>query len=338
MECTQPSLLDPDAFYLDFVRKVRQQRIPVNGSIELTRQCNFNCIHCYLGDMRTSSDILRNELNTSQWIKIIDEIVEAGCLFLLFTGGEPLLRKDFIDIYRHAVKRGMLVTVFTNGSLISNEILDVFKEFPPQVVEVSLYGSTAETYKSITGRIDGFKKTMAGIEKLSNHGIRTQLKTILMTKNQHEFDLIQKISDDRGLKFRFDAMIFPRLNGERSPVEYRVSPEIIVEKDLSSPDRRSKWEEFYRRMKNIELSDVLYDCGAGVTNFHIDSVGMLSPCIMTGHVSYDLLHGLFSDGWENKIPKIKEKKVPLEFACRKCKNQSLCGYCPAFFKLETGSD
>ena len=238
---------------------------------------------------------------------IIDEIADAGCLFLLFTGGDPFLREDFIDIYCYAIMRGMIVTVFTNGSLVSDEIVEVFKKFPPREVGISVYGVTPETYQSITGQKDGFEKTIAGIDKLFKQGIRIQLKTILMTKNQHEFDLIKKIAEDRKLNFRFDALIFPCLGGDQSPLKFRVSPETVVEKNLSSPERRDQWKNYYRRMKDFSLSDILYGCGAGLNSFHVNPAGELSPCIMTGHISYNLLEGSFTDGWENTIPKIKEK-------------------------------
>ena len=337
MECLRQTTLTQEARYLEFVQKLRQYRIPVSGNIEITRRCNFDCIHCYLGDMKRSQDMISRELDTLTWKNLIDEIADAGCLFLLFTGGEPLLRSDFIDIYRHAVMRGMVVTVFTNGSMISDEILDCFSQYPPQVVEITIYGATPSTYEAVTGCSDGLEKVMAGIEKLVGHGIRTRVKTILMKKNQHEFERLEKIAEDYGLKFRFDAMIFPRLNGDLSPIGLRVSPETVVKKHLSSKDRRLKWDAFYRRMKHVKISRDLYACGAGATNFHIDPAGVLSPCVMISQVTYDLLHGSFLSGWKY-IQRIKEKKIPLEFECNNCDKHVLCGYCPAFFKLETGSD
>ena len=91
-------------------------------------------------------------------------------------------------------------------------------------------------------------------------------------------------------------------------------------------------------MKGVTFSDALYDCGAGLNNFHIDPQGMLQPCLMVSDIKYDLVNGNFNDGWHNFIPKIKEKKMPAGFECRDCKKRIFCGFCPAVSKLETGSE
>jgi radical SAM protein with 4Fe4S-binding SPASM domain len=338
MACPHNMTPDEREEYLRFSRKVIEQRIPIGGSIEITRQCNFDCIHCYLGEMKSSPEFSANELNAAEWMRIIDEIVDAGCLYLLFTGGDPLIRDDFSDIYRHARKRGLIVTVFTNGSLITDEVLAVFSEYPPNLVEISIYGASSETYKAVTRRADCFGKCMANIRKLIQCGIQIQLKTVLMTKNRHEFDEIRKISEALGVKFRFDAMIFPCLNGDAAPIDYRVSPVEVAERNMFSNKNRLKWKEIFNGIKRGPLTDVLYDCGAGSTNFHIDPCGMLSPCLMVSDVCFNLSDGSFLNGWHNVMPKVKEKKNPLDFVCKTCEYQILCSYCPAFFKLETGSE
>jgi MoaA/NifB/PqqE/SkfB family radical SAM enzyme len=135
--------------YLEkFNKKVVEQRVPFSGSIDLTHRCNLNCVHCYIGDKTKISGDGKQEIDTGQWISILDEIVEAGCLNLLITGGEPLLRKDFVEIYRHAKTKGMLITVFTNGTLITEEILDTFKQLPPRAVEITLYGNSRNLRKN----------------------------------------------------------------------------------------------------------------------------------------------------------------------------------------------
>jgi radical SAM protein with 4Fe4S-binding SPASM domain len=82
----------------------------------------------------------------------------------------------------------------------------------------------------------------------------------------------------------------------------------------------------------------LYNCGAGVSNFHIEPNGILQPCLMTGRYQYDLLSGTFDDGWRNVMPQLREKKVPLGFRCDSCMKQSLCSFCPAFFDWENGAE
>ncbi len=329
---------DVDLSYLAFARRVLKERIPISGDIEITRQCNFNCIHCYLGEASKRQESSADELTTQQWINIIDELALAGCLYLLITGGDPLLRKDFEVIYVHAKKKGLIVTVFTNGSLISGAIIELFKEYPPYSVEITLYGASESTYQAVTGRSGMYERCLSSIEALISAGIQTMLKMILMTENQHEFESIQKLAEDFGAKFRFDGMIFPCLNGDPGPIAYRVPPEKVAELNLSSEKLIDDWEQTKERMKHIPASDSLYSCGAGVTNFHIDFFGLLKPCILATDVTHNLLNGSFNDGWHHIIPKIKKKKNPLEFECKNCESQLYCGFCPAFFRLETGSE
>lgn len=278
------------------------------------------------------------EMSTSQILSVLDAITDAGCLYLLITGGEPFLRKDFAEIYSHAKMNGLLVTVFTNGTLITESIVKLFEELPPRAVEISLYGATASTYEKITGVAGSFEKCMQGIRQLLGHKIHIKLKTILMTLNRHEFSSIQNMAKNFGVKFRFDAEIFPRFNGDKTPINLRVSPEEAVEKEFSNDARRLHWREYIERHQGLPASETLYTCGAGLTNFHIDPYGNLQPCLMTTHFTYNLLSGSFSKGWYDIMPYIREKKSRADSACNQCEKRVLCDFCPAFFYLENGAE
>lgn len=338
MKCPQDDLSDREAFFRKFAQKIEQQRIPLHGGIEITRRCNLSCVHCYLGDEKHQPACIRKELDTRTWQRIIDEITEAGCLFLLFTGGEPLLRKDFSDIYVHARTKGLIVTVFTNGTRITDDIVKIFQEYPPHQVEITLYGATEETYRFVTGRPGEFEKCMSAMDTLIAKGFNVELKTILMTKNRHEFSAIEHIADERGIKFRFDAAIFPCFDGDRQPLDYRVSPNEAVAVELSSDRRRKEWVKYAGRQSDMLPLETLYDCGAGLSNFHIDPYGNLQPCVMTPHINYSLIDGNFIDGWREEIIKIRDRKSAQKYECTDCSKRMFCGFCPAFFRLETGSE
>lgn len=334
-----PETRSSDKEYLEqFRRKTVQMRLPVSGSLELTSRCNLKCVHCYLGTQRGCLRDYSEEMSTVRVLSMLDEITEAGCLRFLITGGEPLLRKDFTGIYSHARKNGLLVTVFTNGTLITEEIIEVFKDLPPHSVEISLYGASAATYEKITGVRGSFEKCINGIERLLNAGINLDIKTVLMSINKHEFYDMEKIAAEYGIRFRFDAAIFPGFDGDRSPLALRVKPDEAVERDFSDKGRLRLWNEYFQRTQGIPVSEALYNCGAGVTGFHIDSKGSLSQCLMTSGLKYDLAHESFSDAWNNITSAVRSKKAGADFACAKCKKRSLCGFCPALFVLENGSE
>lgn len=342
MECreieSQTLELSNEEYLRELNKKVAQQRIPFSGNLALTHRCSVRCLHCYLGEEISTRENINKELNTLQWKKIIDDIARAGCLFLLITGGEPLLRKDFKEIYRHAKTNGMVVTLFTNGMLIDDETIGLLRQYPPRTVEITLLGSTAGTHEKITRVKGSFEKTLAGIDRLIRWKINVRLKTILMTLNRHEFFDIQNLAREWGIKFRFDAAIFPGLKGDKSPIKLRVPVEDAIEKEFSDENRARAWKDFFREMNQRPSRDDLYQCGAGLTHFHIDPYGGLRPCLMVTDLQYNLVNGDFSTGWRETMPLLKQRKPGNDYRCNRCRKRALCGFCPAFFKLENDAE
>lgn len=338
MECISSERMDALKFLRAFNIKTTERRIPLSGSLDLTHQCNLNCIHCYLGERRHCQDQTVEEMNTDRILSVIDEIADAGCLYLLITGGEPLLRNDFPRIYTYAKEKGIIVTVFTNGTLITDAVIKLFRELPPLTVEISLYGSTPSTYEKIT-RVEGsYEKCISGIKRLAENRIPFRLKTILMTVNNHEFFSMQEAAKDLNVKFRFDGAIFPRLNGDKAPLNLRVAPEDAVEKEFSDNDRYLKWERYLQRSNGRHLSDRLYHCGAGVTGFHIDPYGNLQPCLMVTHIRQYIFDNGFLAGWHKIVSDINGIKAGNAQQCNHCEKRQVCDFCPGFFKIEKGAE
>jgi len=272
-------------------------------------------------------------------LSIIDQATDAGCLFLLITGGEPLVREDFPDVYRHARERGLFVTVFTNGTLVDTKTAALFEEFPPVAVEISIYGARAETHDRVTGVPGSHDLSMRAVRLLMARGIRVALKTILMTVNRSELGDMESQARELGLKFRFDAMISPRLDGDKAPLGFRVTPAEAVEGEFSSPARVEQWRKYARRDRPPPSgSDKLYTCGTGISCFHIDPYGGLHPCLMAQTSGYDLTRGPFEDGWRRVVPQIREENAPGDYRCNHCDKQLYCSACPASFQLEGESE
>jgi radical SAM protein with 4Fe4S-binding SPASM domain len=338
MPCEQSHWLSDGEYWSRFAKKIDQLRIPFSGGIDLTRQCNLNCLHCYArvggkNQMRSGP-----ELNADQWKKILDEITATGCLHLLITGGEPLLRKDFSAIYTHAKKNGLLVTVFSNGTLVTEKTVELFAGLPPKAVEITLYGASAETYEAITGSKGAYERCLQGIEKLLSRQIRVKLKSVLLTLNLHEYAAMEALAGQYGTDFRLDTAVFPGFNGDQTPLKLRVTPEQAVEKELADPKKIEAWRDFLHRFQGVLFTDDLYQCGAGVSTFHIDPYGGLQPCLMVSNPRYDLLRGSFRTGWFEVMPTIRGKKIGAAYACKQCQERLLCGYCPGFFELENGAE
>ena len=340
MDCVDLAELS-DADYLNRLsRQAANTGIPLSASIELTERCILHCIHCYLGDQDALRHNRARELNTAQWINIIDQIADLGCLYLFITGGDPLIRKDFAEIYSHARRRGLLVTVFTNGTLVTDEIIDLFRQLPPFKVEITLYGATPGTYETITGVPGSYPRCLAGVDKLRALGLDVRLKTIVMKPNQQEFQQIVdfcRARSHRG-KYRFDFAIHGCLDGDQGPTALRLEPEEAVKMELTQPDRAQNWRDYYQKRlpQTPALPDRLYDCGAGTRVFHINPYGHLQPCLAVRHIGFDLTQGTMPDVLSILRRYLDSLKIPEDSPCRSCSQRMVCSSCPAFSYLESG--
>jgi radical SAM protein with 4Fe4S-binding SPASM domain len=277
---------------------------------------------------------VEKELKTDEILRIFDQIAEAGCLWLLITGGEPLLRKDFVEIYTYAKKKGFLITLFTNGTLITPEIADHLMEWPPYAVEITLYGATKETYEKVTRIPGSFERCTKGIDLLLKRKVPLELKTMAMTLNRDEVFQIKEYAEDLGVKFRFDPVLNSRLDGSKTPCNLRLSPEEVLDLDLADEKRGKEWRKFCEKFIGPHPSDYLFVCGAGASAFHIDPYGQMSACLMTRFQEYDLRRGAFEEGWFEWMPEFLELKPTGDYPCGKCDLIALCGQCPGWAWLE----
>ncbi|MEM7583365.1 MAG: radical SAM protein [Acidobacteriota bacterium] len=323
----------------DFRRKTIQQRVPISGILELTSRCNLKCVHCYLGPQEEQRKKRALEMSTEQACEVIDQIVASGCLYLVITGGDPMVRKDFPQIYRYAKEQGLIVTVFCDGILVTPEMIELFQQFPPFNIDISVYGATAETYERVTRIPGSFRHFLRGIDRLIEGGIRFSLKTVLMTLNKHELDDMRQAAAKLGVKFRVDSAIFPCLpNGDHEPLDLRVEPREAVELELSDPDTLRQWVDYATDRQDQPVSDSLYQCGAGVTNFYIDPMGFASPCLMTTHNRYSVPERGFAELWQRELVQLRSKKPRAEYTCNSCEMKLACTGCPAFNLQENGHE
>ena len=161
------------------VERASRMRLPIACTLELTPLCNFDCRMCYV---RLSGEALRERgrlLSGSEWLRIAEEMKTAGVLFVLLTGGEPLLHPDFREIYRGLISMEMIVSVNTNGSLIDEEWADFFAENRPRRVNITLYGANEETYENLCRAKGQFDKVLRGIKLLKERGVAVKMSGML---------------------------------------------------------------------------------------------------------------------------------------------------------------
>lgn len=338
-EQTDSGRQDSRAWAAGFRARAASSRIPVTAMLELTSRCNLRCRHCYLGDQADQGEKRERERSTEQVKASLKEWAEAGCLYLTITGGDPMVRKDFAEIYRAACELGLLVTVFCDGILVDDSIVQLFSEYPPLLVEISVYGATQETYERVTRVPGSYARAWTGIRRLHANGIRVGLKTMLMTLNEHEWAAMENQAAEAGLAFRFDAAVFPCLpEASNGPLSLRVSPEKVVKHDAANVERLEKWADNVAVQRERPESESLYQCGAGRTAFYADPYGALSPCLMTIQYRYDAKGRSFNDVWLNDLGKICRRKRTKNGGSLVGPMRGACSHCPAMNYIETGNE
>ena len=328
-------------FSADLHGKQAGKRVPMQVSIEVTRRCPLECQHCYnnlpMGDQAARS----REMTTEEHFRMLDELVEMGCFWLLYTGGEIFARKDFLEIYTYAKKKGFLITLFTNGTLINEKIADYLLEWPPFAIEITLYGRTRETYEALTMIPGSYDRCLRGIRLLKERNLPLRLKTVATSINKHEILAMQQFAEEElGVEFKFDGQINPRIDCSQSPLAVRLTAEEVVALDMATPARvreyRSLAERELQGPPRLSTIDTVYFCGGGQKSFAINPYGEMSICITSQQELFDIRSSSLRSTWENSLQEVRTRKRMQITKCVHCRIQSLCGMCPANGEMENG--
>ena len=311
--------------------KAIENFIPLWGTLELTHRCNLKCVHCYLGKPHKS-----DELSTHEVINILSELHEAGCLFLVITGGEPLLREDFPIILQAAKERGFLIFLFTNGTLIDNTAIELLSKYPPLSVDISLYGISEEVYKNTTRTTQGREDVIEAIKNLTSCGINVRVKTPLLKINDIEIEEMYRFCNSLGIEFTHNAGITPIVNGECSPCNLRVQPKRVVELDINIQQRRETYLNCPEAFHKLKPSDRLLLCRAGRSLFCIDPSGKLETCVLFREPKFDLRENTFKESWSKLNKYIDNLRPNGKYKCGNCELLSYCTPCPGWAKWEYG--
>ena len=191
-----------------FVKAINK-RLPIYGNLELTPLCNMNCDMCFvrLSPHEMSS---KGHLRTvAEYIRLVDEMREAGVLFIQLTGGEPLTYPGFRDIYLHLIESGIVVTVNTNGTLLDDDWADFFASHPPRRINITLYGSDNEAYQTLCHHPHGFDLTLAAIKRLKRRGVMVKLNHSVTQKNRDQLDEIIRVASSLDVPVKVDTYMYP---------------------------------------------------------------------------------------------------------------------------------
>lgn len=351
-----------DAFISRLFDKAAQTGTPLSGTFELTSRCTLNCKMCYIHNKATDGDVIQKEKPTKWWLDLAKKAQEAGTLLLLLTGGEPMLRQDFDEIYLACKKMGLLVTINTNATLIDEKKIQLFKANPPQRVNITLYGTSKETYGSLCGVPDAYDKVVWAIKALKEAGINVKLNYTVTPYNKDDAIKASEFAEEIGVPIQTVTYMFPPLRAcESKTVGYgldrtanqcngcgeanRLSPEDAARVMLNLQKHRlgdafNKFLEYKDKQKpktdyfdDCEKEGERIRCRAGSTTFWVTWDGKMTPCGMMVEPVAEIGDD-FTKAW-NYIRKEREEII-LPPQCTNCEYKHNCDVCAAVSYAETG--
>ena len=310
-----------------------REGIPVSGTFELTQRCNFNCKMCYVHDCTKKKD----SLSTEDWLNLAQQAKEAGTIFLLLTGGEPLLRDDFEEIYTALVEMGFLVSINTNGSLLE-KYTELFDKFTPTRINISLYGADNSAYGKLCGN-NAFDKVLNSIKHMQKIGISLRLNTIFTPENISDYKKIVDISKELNIPLKPTTYAYPPVRLEKKNINFRFSPEMASEYIFHIDEYRLDMNLYKNRIdkllalpKGPEENKVR--CRAGRASYWITADGIMRPCGMLPEPDGRPLVDGFQKAWMDIKSATDVIRLPEE--CLTCKYAGICNVCAAMCKAETG--
>lgn len=318
-------------------------RRPVSGSLELTPLCNMNCRMCYVRLSPRQARAAGALRTGQQWAELAHPMARAGVLFLLLTGGEPLLVPGFKELYLALKAEGMVLTLNTNGTLLDEQWADFFARHKPRRVNITLYGADDAAYETLCRCPGGFEKALAAVRLLRARGVDVKLNGSVTPENVGEMDRLYAIARQLDVPMHMDAYMMPGGPGRRNPAEgVRLAPAQAAAARLhaleaeTDPAALDAWaEEMLARAEHPGHWPDTPLCQGGATSFNISWQGMLRPCVASTAPTAPVFEQGFEAAWQavsEAVPRLQR----VNEACTRCRLRPLCNTCAAAARLETG--
>ncbi|MFH1441168.1 MAG: radical SAM protein [Candidatus Omnitrophota bacterium] len=327
--------------YLEIKKNTHIPRFPSEGNIDITYRCNNNCLHCWL---RIPADSKENkkELSFEEIKRIVNEARNMGCRKWTISGGEPMLRPDFPEIFNYITQNSLFYSLNTNGTLITPKIARLLKI--KGVKMVALYGATAQIHDHITRTPGSFELTIKGFKYLKEAQAGFTVQLIPMKDNYHQFKDMVKLAENLSKSYRIGASwLYMSASGNlkknKEITHQRLPPKEVVE--LDKPDL-SYQGLFKTQQANCYQSNNNYlfsSCINSRRDFYVNPYGQISFCsfVKDPNLYYDFKKGSFRQAWEEFIPSLINKiKTTKEYKenCGACEIKDDCRWCPVYGYLE----
>ena len=318
---------------------------PINGSLELTPLCTMDCGMCYVRLSREEMEQKGRLRTAKEYIALAQEMARAGVLFLLLTGGEPLLFPDFQKLYTELKGMGFVLTVNTNGTLLDEGWADFFANHKPRRVNITLYGSSEETYEKLCRCPGGYEKAVKAVRLLKERGVDVKINGSATRLNRQDMAEIYRIGRELDAPVHMDCYMIPALHERGLPQDRqtRLDPESAARAEVEALRAELGPEglrEYAARLTaETEKEEKEYGTGifclAGNCSFTVNWQGELRPCVSLSEPSAPVFERGFEAAWQEI--RDKAKGLHMNEKCGGCPLRPLCKVCPAAARLETGA-
>ncbi len=325
-------------------------RLPLDGKLDFTYRCNNNCLHCWLW-LPPNSSLSKEELSFDEIRRIVDQARMMGCQAWGISGGEPMLRTDFSEIFDYITRKSVSYKLNTNGTLITPEIANLMRRKGNKMI--ALYGATAEVHDRVTRTPGSFEAAMRGFAYLKEAGVDFVIQLVPMRENFHQYSAMLELAQSLSPRYRLGApwLWLSACHSEalnRAIAQQRLDPATVIAIDEPYP-----YSEFLdpSMAEETQPADVccgapcddriLAACIAARRDFHIDPYGQMSFCyyIKDPALRYDLRQGSFEQAWEQFIPSMADVvRGGQEYQdnCGSCELRPDCRWCGVYGYLEHG--
>lgn len=329
------------------IEKAAQGRVPAYGVLELLPLCNMNCDMCYVRLSREEMEKNGGLRTAEEWLTLARQMREEGTLFLMLTGGEPLIFPDFRRLYTELLKMGMVISINTNGTLIDEEWAAFFGKHRPRRINVTLYGANDQTYAELCHYPGGYEKALQGIRLLRENGVDVKINGSAVKANLNDCMTIPKTARQYGAAFHVDSYMYPATRereksyNEQARLDPKTAARLCVKMMRAEETPQQFAEEalstLYCATHTLPGEEVPGEmrCRAGKCSFAVNWQGMMCPCVMLTERKIPVFEQGFRESW--RILTEDTAKIRLSPKCSKCVLREVCGTCAACALYESGS-
>ena len=330
--------------------KAAREGVPLNGTFELTPCCNMACRMCYVRMSREEQQAVGPLRTAAEWVELGRIAREKGMLYLLLTGGEPFLRRDFREIFQGLHALGLVLSINSNATLIDEETVAWLRQTPPSRINITLYGASDETYGRLCGNPRGFTQTTRAISLLREAGIAVKLNCSLTPDNAADAPMIFDYAKREGLVIQATSYMFPPLRRDVTQIgtNHRFSPEEAAYQAARIVRLTGGDEKFLEYLQQglppipgeTEDCPVTGEgegirCRAGKCSFWVTWRGEFLPC---GMMPIEDAPNVFAQGFDSAWEQAKAyaAAIRLNVKCATCQARDDCKACAAMAYTESG--